>query len=773
MRPLSPRGFAWFSGAAPMLLIAAGLAAGAADFARWDNLELFLPSLLFAHRRILHGELPLWNPFQNLGEPIHAMGVAGVLYPPYSIATGLVGLVGGDPRAVMSVIVILHAGFAALGLHLLCRSFGVRPLFATVAAVSGAMCGYGLDVGAAWIPVMPNLAWGAWSLWGVKSVIDDPSPRRGLLVTAVSVAMPFHVGHAQTAFYNLIISGAFAIGWAALQRRTRVRTAWWAVAIAAAVLFAMPSVLPTAAILPDTEREQSFSRELFGERGMRPRGLLGLVLPVYGGEIGYLDNASLAPAHTGAWVIPAILLALLPVGAVPRARVPEVGKRRREARRIPAAPPADPGTPERRPLALVTGLALVIVVLSLGGHTPLYGWTYGIPLWSSFRWPFRLFLHAVPLLVTAGALALEILAGRRYGSVRRVAPIACAGLAVLMWFLFPGPGTVAAIVTGILGLATVVCLGWLDRPAGRASLMLTAMLAAGALFLFTHPGGRYKSYPDERPGSLDVKALGVTPDFRVLPLSPSNPPGASLQDLGLFHSATINHYASLTGQRFAMTSMRLRNVLPTEDNGLLPRSMAPLFLASHLMRSFNGRYALVARDDREMNEALLRVGGYAPIGETAHTRVYANADALPRMFFATEVRLFSPEALIRGLVRNQSAATCAFVEDAATEGPLPAARVESSRWNDEQVTGRLSAPAGGFLVVSMNASPDWIARVDGVRRPVQVTNGTLIGIEVPSGARKVELSYAPSSLRHGAWLALAGVVLLAGAMVGSGRVRRG
>jgi hypothetical protein len=498
------------------------------------------------------------------------------------------------------------------------------------------------------------------------------------------------------------------------------------------------------------------------------------VLPVYAGEIGYLDNASLAPAHTGAWVIPAILLALLPVGGVARAtRTPAGGKRGREARRIPSAPPVDPGTPDRRPLALMAVLALVIVVLSLGGHTPLYGWTYGIPLWSSFRWPFRLFLHAVPLLVTAGALALEILASRPDQGVRRVGPLAWAGVAALMWFLLPGPGTVAAIVTGILGLATIVCLGWLGRPGGRALLAVTAVLAAGSLFLFTHPRGRYKSYPDERPGSLDVKALGVTPDFRVLPLSPSNPPGASLQDLGLFHSATLNHYASLTGQRFAMTSMRLRNVLPTEDNGLLPRSMAPLFLASHLMRSFNGRYALVARDDREMNEALLRIGGYAPIGETTHARVYANADALPRMFFATEVRMFSPEALIRGLVRNHSAATCAFVEDPTTERPLPAARVESSRWNDERVSGRVSAPAGGFLVVSMNASPDWIARVDGVRRPVRITNGTLIGIELPAGAREVELAYAPASLRQGAWLALAGAVLLAGAMVASGRARRG
>ena len=43
------------AGAAPMLLILIGLWLNtSADFAQWDNLEIFLPSILFAHRRIPH-----------------------------------------------------------------------------------------------------------------------------------------------------------------------------------------------------------------------------------------------------------------------------------------------------------------------------------------------------------------------------------------------------------------------------------------------------------------------------------------------------------------------------------------------------------------------------------------------------------------------------------------------------------------------------------------------------------------------------------------------
>lgn len=741
--------------AAPMVLIGLGLFLGASDFARWDNLELFLPNLVYAHRRLLHGELPLWNPLQNLGEPIHAMGIAGVFYPPYTLCTGLVDAMGGNPRAVMTAIVVLHAGLAGLGLHLLCRSFGVRPWLANVAAVSGALCGFALEVGAVWIPVMPDLAWAAWSLLGAKWLVDDGRTRRGILVTALSVAMPFHTGHVQPALYNLLVTVAFAAFHAAGQRRLRMRAPALALALIAAILLAMPSVLPTAAILPDTERQTAFTRDAFGERGMRFSGLLGLVLPVYGGEIGFLDDASLASAHAGAWLVPAILIALVlgmrrPVDARPG--------RKKSAR---AAASLTEPSPPSAPLGLVLALAAIVIVLCLGNQTPLYGATWGIPGWSSFRWPFRLFLHAVPLLILAGAISLERIA-RAPGVAARRTAIAFAVFALVLWIVVPGPRTAVSIACGALGLIAIVCLGWLDRTAGRVALSAVACAGAGALFLLTHPSGGFKTYPHERPGSFDLRALGLSAEGRLLPLSSSQPSDAHLQDLGLFHSATINGYASLTGQRFAMTSMRLRNVLPTEDNGVLPPGIAPWFLRSHLMRCFGGRYALVAKEDRATLALMDTLTGYRRVAETPVACIFANSDTLPRMFFASEVRPFDRRELIRGLVENRAAMTCAFVEGGGTSGPLPAASVESSRWTETSVTARVTAPGGGFLVASMNPFPGWSVRIDGRPGAIRITDGALIGIDIPAGAREVELSYEPSGLRLGAWLAAAGMLVLAG-----------
>lgn len=759
----------WASCALPMLLIITALAAGVSDFARWDNLELYLPNLLHAHRRILHGDLPLWNPLQNLGEPIHAMGVAGVLYLPYTFSTWLVDAMGWNPRAVMSVIVVLHAGLAGLGLHCLCRSFGVRPLFAAVAAVSGALCGFALDVGAAWVPVMPDLAWAAWSLWGVSAVIQGATPRRGILVSALAIAMPFFTGHVQPALYNLIVSGAFAIALAVSVRRVRARVPWLAVAIVGAVLMAMPSLLPMAAIIPDTDRDAPLTREEFTERSFTPHGLLGLLLPVYPGDKGLFDGESLAPGHAGAWLIPALMSAfLLGLRRVPRSA--PTGRRGQKSAKGPQAAPAT-GTRPDHALAVALGVAVVVIVLSLGRYTPVLGWTYGIPVWSSFRWSFRLFLHAVPLLMLSGAIALERIAHDPPARTGRIVPVACALLSAILWLVLPASRTPVAIVTAILGLAAMISVGWLDRSAGRVALAITAFCAAGSLIFFTHGYDRFKIYPDVRPGRFDPAALGIAPEFRLLPASPSVPLGGHLEDLGLYHSASFDGYHSLTGQRFAMTSRRLHDLLPTGDDGVLDPTTFRLFVGSHLMRAFNGRYVLVARNDPERSAILDTLTGYTRLTETASARIYQNHDALPRMFFATEMLPFSPRDLVQGLILDRVDATCAFVADPPQVGKLPAARVDRMTWGNEHVDADVTAPDGGFLVVAMNAWPDWVVRVDGVRRDFHIADGTLIGVSIPPGARRVALSYESPSLRRGSWLALLGAVVVVLAALVSARPR--
>src|SRR5262249_13352211 len=158
----------------------------------------------------------------------------------------------------------------------------------------------------------------------------------------------------------------------------------------------------------------------------------------------------------------------------------------------------------------------------------------------------------------------------------------------------------------------------------------------------------------------------------------------------------------------------LRQYLPTSAEGLLPRPMLPDFLQSHLMRSFNTRYVLAAKNDTSLIGFMSQVPGYRRLSETRRAIVYSNDDALPRVFFATEVHPVDAGELRGRLVERGRPATCALAAGSPPlDRVLPEARIEGWDWKPERIVADVAAPKGGFMVVSMTYSPDWIASVDG------------------------------------------------------------
>ncbi len=83
-------------------------------------------------------------------------------------------------------------------------------------------------------------------------------------------------------------------------------------------------------------------------------------------------------------------------------------------------------------------------------------------------------------------------------------------------------------------------------------------------------------------------------------------------------------------------------------------------------------------------------------------------------------------------------------------------------------------PAGSAVVVSENYYPGWQATVGGKPVPIGRADLSLIGVELPEGAREVELSFSNASYRRGKAITLAALILsvvLAG--VGAVGGRRG
>lgn len=235
-----------------------------------------------------------------------------------------------------------------------------------------------------------------------------------------------------------------------------------------------------------------------------------------------------------------------------------------------------------------------------------------------------------------------------------------------------------------------------------------------------------------------------------------------MQELGHFEAATMNGYFGLTGTRAPLLPILLSQFLPATIDGVPPRSSLPAMLESHLLRSFNAKYVIAARYDQWVRRLLGRLPGYEKIAGTDAALVYANRDALPRVYFATAINP-TPGTIHQGLIENEAALTAAFVEGLPREEELPVGVVRDWSWEHERISVDISAPQGGFLVVSSSYSRDWRVTIDGTPAELRRTNGLITGVRIPVGATRVELEYDARTLRVG--LRWAGLGLLTAACV--------
>ena len=78
-----------------------------------------------------------------------------------------------------------------------------------------------------------------------------------------------------------------------------------------------------------------------------------------------------------------------------------------------------------------------------------------------------------------------------------------------------------------------------------------------------------------------------------------------------------------------------------------------------------------------------------------------------------------------------------------------------------RVVVRVQRPSPGWLLALQTAYPGWTARVNGAVAPLARANGAFVAVAVPAGDSVVEIWYDPLSVRAGAWISLAALVVVA------------
>lgn len=342
------------------------------------------PTRVFVHQLFARGAAPLWNPYQLAGMPLAGDIQVAAYYLPNLLLDTLYR--GRDlPYVAFEMLVIAHYMLGGLLLYGFVRNLGLRATPALIGAIAFEFNGffvghrghYNMLAVVVWLPGVLWLLDCAWRARAWRHAASWAT-LAGLMLSQLVMA-----GHPQVTLYCALTIGAYMLyrwlgalrqaqGWPA---RLRV-PALLGLAGAIGGGIAASALLPALELLGRSLRSEP-SYDFAAQYSLLPRNLIGLLVPEF---LGW----STTEFRIYAGVLTLVLAAV--------------------AWLVPSRPRA-----ERR---FFGGLALVALLVALGGFTALHGLIYRfVPGFSSIRVSSRAFYLANMALAVLAAFGAESLLG--------------------------------------------------------------------------------------------------------------------------------------------------------------------------------------------------------------------------------------------------------------------------------------------------------------------------------------------------------------------------
>jgi len=717
------------------------------------------------------GVWPWWNPGLGHGAPLIANLQMAWFYPPTWLLWALAAA-GGQAALAWGhgLLIGLHLLWAAVGMYALARRLDLAAPGPAVAALAYALSGYLATRAEVFLSMNAATAWVPWILWAGLGLLQQPGPRTAALL-ALSVSLQILAGHAQTAWYTLVLLALWVFFWGKGSANGRPRAPWrawlpWLLAAAGAtVLITAAQVVPTAEYLRLSARATGVERDFAFTYSLWPWRLLGLVAPnlfgspVTGDYWGY-----------GAYYEDALYIGLLPLALALRTL--------RWAWRGRGGP-----FPEAAGLARWAWFVIVVaLLLALGRNTPVFPWLYAhVPTFALFQAPTRWSLLAVFALALLAGLAAAHWPqpgprGRYWLNLGLAASGGVALLAAVGALLLTDRGhTIARALAwaGLWAMGAVALARWAPAPSapsrGRWAVLVVAWVAVD--LVVSHWGwtptvpARFYAGPgpaDMPAGRVffpfdDEYAFKFDDFFRMRDLRPARP-WEDLRAIGLPNlrlldrAATWNNFDPLLPARYT----RLRDALETAPPGARERVLDRLAVVAEVVRAPEARHGRrVLPREPEPWAQWFPDAQVVPDAEAAWqalwTRAWRGGPAWDRTLtieavpLDTATRAWSgqPDA-IPGQVRY------------STRGALVAVRRAAAT----QVQVWVDASSDGWLLLAEQAYPGWRAAVDGEPVPVYIAEYALMAVPVPAGVHTVTWVYRPFWWPAAGWLSVVGIGLL-------------
>ena len=384
----------------PVILFGRHMIRGRAFFWGTSSLQFF-PWWDYAWKTLLNGELPLWNPWSGMGAPLIANYQSAVFYPPYWL-DGLVYILGGVEWMAWAhtLIVIFHLISAAVGTAMLLRNLHTSWFAAAAGGLSYGLGGY-LVARAGFLSINAAASWFPWILLILYRMARS-GKTRDHLKAGLLYGLLFLSGHAQTAWYIVLFSGAWMVFWSLQVQNGRniygiIRLLWfWMLTGLLGVMVAAVQLLPTAEYLLNSQRSAEIGFEAAMTYSYWPWRVLTIAAPDLFGS----------PAQGNYWGYgnyweDAVYIGLLPLllSLIAVIKMAVNGSTKESSRQ----------SRSRRSLVYFLCAAIAVsFVFALGKNTPIFPLLYrNIPTFDLFQAPTRFMIWTQMSLAIIAGLAVD------------------------------------------------------------------------------------------------------------------------------------------------------------------------------------------------------------------------------------------------------------------------------------------------------------------------------------------------------------------------------
>ncbi|MBI4213911.1 MAG: hypothetical protein HY534_06330 [Chloroflexi bacterium] len=694
-----------------------------------DFTEEYFPVLLTVARALQDGELPLWNPYSNGGQPLLADPQAALFYPPtWWALSGISGL-NGDSVVALERLIPFHLALAAASSYLLGRVLLGSRLAASVVAIvftySGFLTSYPIQQlpilrAAAWFPLILTFFWLALE----RSLVP------WVLLAGATLGLAVLAGHPQTAFLEGVGLTVVTLVW--------TYQAWVRGQLRSASARAVSSLVATGGIGAGVGAAQLLPTYEF--LGVSNRSGVDFSFLAGGFALWELPLDLVAPRVLGGTPV---YVGILPLVLVMVA----LGLRPSRIAGVAAA-------------VAITGL-----ILSTGANTFAYAALYNlVPFFDFFRGQERsimLFSLGVAILAGSGAAGLAEKMNRgqlgTLGSIRNLTFLALLGALGLWAGLYWRAGSPQ--------VSSDAVARWTELIRWVGILVALLASAAGVLTLRLRVAAARPLIPPLVVAliSIDLVAMGWHSHLGDRRPDDVYPPSAiverALRDLdwGRVYDEWVlpgNH-----GQAYALPSITRTFPLHLERlslaTGRFPRERLFDLLNVRYVATWqppSGPLVPLASQTGPQGPRYLygRAAGPGPAWVVPAARVVGGAEAALAATARTDFDPWSAvviEGSDRGLPREAGSG-----------------RILSYRrgWNDVEVTAE--APQGGHLVVSEVGYPSWRAQLDGQPVPIMRANYLLQAVWLPPGTHRVRLAIDAGAVKWG----VGATIFTLAALVGCG-----